>query len=264
MISVRNYSLEAANGKNILDSVDLNIGEGQFKILSGPSGSGKTSLLKAILGLRDKNTVKSQGEILFDGINLDEINETEKRNILGHRLTYIPQDPINSFFPDKTIKNQIIYTLSQRLKKNKKIILEEMEEIFKVLKLYDFDRIMNSYPSQLSGGMLQRIIISNSLMLKPQTILLDEPTSALDEENKLIILNLLASLKGNTTILLVSHDIGVIRELETEIVLIDEGKIFFEGNLEQMLEIKGGKWLEEFKNEFSNDEKVKWEWKDIQ
>lgn len=263
MIRVRNFSLEATSGKMILDHVDLSLENGQFKILSGPSGSGKTSLLKAILGLDDKNTVKKSGEVLFDGIELEEMNKTERRNLLGHRLTYVPQDPINSFFPDKTIKNQIAYILSRRSKKNKKIIVEEMKGVYQTLKLYDFDRIINAYPSELSGGMLQRIIIANSLLLKSQTILLDEPTSALDEKNKLIFLNLLSSLKGKTTILLVSHDIDAIKKLGKEIVLMDEGKIFFEGGLEQMLNTKKGKWLEEFKREIVKDEEVNWAWTDI-
>lgn len=139
--------------------------------------------------------------------------------------------------------------------------------MLEILNLKDPLRIIKSYPSQLSGGMLQRLVIANLLILQPPIILADEPTSALDDENKSILLNYLLKLKNNTSILFISHDISALKKVCDSICIMERGQIKFDGLMDFFINKKMSNndigWIENFQEELKKTNKENWKWENL-
>ncbi len=217
----------------VLNKINLNVLKGEKIAVVGESGSGKSVMLRIILGiLNDKNALIS-GKVFFDSIDLRSQKENYmKNNIRGREISMIFQDPMASLNPVFTIRDQITNVIKL---KNKKLKKNEVEDIafdqLKKVSINDIERVLDSYPFQLSGGMAQRILIIMALMNNPKIVLADEPSTALDVTLQKQALNLMNELANEiqSAVLLVTHNLGVVREFAERVYVIYRGTIVEEG-----------------------------------
>ncbi|ASV56123.1 Dipeptide transport ATP-binding protein DppF [Lelliottia jeotgali] len=217
MIEIKNLNLAFGEGEKrnqVLDEVNISVGEGEIYGLVGESGSGKTTVLKCLAGL----FTHWDGELAIDGIPLGRKINAER----CRRVQMVFQDPYGSLHPRHTIGDILeeplqIHGISDRDRR-----------IHGLLDKVGLNRAFRDrFPHQLSGGQRQRVAIARALILEPQVLLLDEPTSALDVSVQAEILNLLAELQreSNLTYLMVTHDLGVIAHLCQKVAVMQYGKI---------------------------------------
>ena len=217
----------------VLNKINLNVFKGEKIAVVGESGSGKSVMLRIILGiLNDKNALIG-GKVFFDSIDLRSQKENYmKNNIRGREISMIFQDPMASLNPVFTIRDQITNVIKL---KNKKLKKNEVEDIafdqLKKVSINDIGRVLDSYPFQLSGGMAQRILIIMALMNNPKIVLADEPSTALDVTLQKQALNLMNELANEiqSAVLLVTHNLGVVREFAERVYVIYRGTIVEEG-----------------------------------
>jgi len=243
MIAIRDLTVETQSGKCLLNRVSLVLSKGENLGITGGSGSGKSTLLKVILGMLDSNSGISFGDIAVD--KLDGVGKKELRKLLGKTIGFIPQNPMTAFNPRMKIKDQVAETFRIGLTMNYKDSLNFIGEKFSDLKLLDTPRILNSYPSQLSGGMLQRITVSILLGLNPQYILADEPTAALDRENAQLLVEVLDRECNDAGILFVSHDIQSLKTLCSRVLVMGDGEIIDGGTMDSVLSNPQAPWTKE-------------------
>jgi len=217
----------------VLNKINLKIFKGEKIAVVGESGSGKSVMLRIILGLLKYQNAKIDGDIYFNSINLRKQNEIYyKKNIRGKNISMIFQDPMASLNPVFTIRDQITNVIKLRSNNlNKNEINDIANEELKKVSIYDSKRVLDSYPFQLSGGMAQRILIIMALMNSPQLVLADEPSTALDVTLQKQALNLMDQLTNqvNAAVLLVTHNLGVVREFAERVYVIYKGTIVEEG-----------------------------------
>ena len=207
-------------------NVSFNLKKGQIHAIIGESGSGKTMSVMSIIKLLPKNSKITSGEILFNGQNLLNLNEDELKNTRGAKIALIPQDPMTSLNPLYTIENQMIEAILAHKNISKKeaydIALKNLIDVG----IKDPEKKMKAYPFELSGGLKQRVIIGIALSMEPDIIIADEPTTALDVTVQAQILELLQKIKENgKSIILISHDLGVINKYADYISIMYTGRI---------------------------------------
>ncbi len=200
--------------------------------LLGGSGSGKTMTCHSILNLL-ADGIFATGNILYKGENILNISEKQMRKVRGFEIAIIAQNPMSSFNPVITIGEHMVETL----RAHKKISRRDAKDLaVSYLEKMDFSspsHLLKQYPFELSGGMLQRVMIAITLSLHPSIIIADEPTTALDNVTQSYILEQLEMVKKefNTSILLVSHDFDVVSRLADEVAVMNNGKIVEKGTL---------------------------------
>lgn len=174
------------------------------------------------------------GEILYKGEDLTKASEKRMREIRGNDITMIFQEPMTSLNPLFTIGDQIMETVRLHNKWNKKQIRERAIEILELVGLPRANELINEYPHQLSGGMRQRVMIAMAMVCNPQLLIADEPTTALDVTIQAQILKLMKQLNKdyNTAIMMITHDLGVVAEVCSRIVVMYAGKVVEEGDIE--------------------------------
>lgn len=221
----------------VIEDVDFNLASGEILGIVGESGSGKSTLLKAGMGLLGKEGQLCRGKILYDGKDLGQCSEREMQKIRGRELGMVFQMAGSSFCPIRTLGVQ----MQEAVRAHKRISKAEfMDEALDLLNKFGFDkpnRILESYPFELSGGMQQRVGIVAAMLLHPRVLLADEPTSALDVsvQKQVVEQFLMIREKFGTSILLVSHNIGVIRAMADEILVLHQGKTVDYGKKDDIL-----------------------------
>lgn len=218
--------------KNIVKGVDLSLQRGHVLALVGESGSGKTMTCKSVLGLCDKTRFEVGGTIWYKDKNLAAMPEKQLRNVRGNHISMIVQNPMTAFDPTWKIGAQMVETVRahQKIKKSKarEMALQGLLQ----LNMERPEQILNSYPHTLSGGMLQRVAIALSMILKPDIILSDESTTALDVYNQNLVLEHLRAMKlQGAGILLVTHDFGITLKLADEVCVMKQGEIVERGSV---------------------------------
>lgn len=193
----------------------------------GESGCGKSLTALSIMQLLAANGEITNGEIIFDGVNLLNLSENEMNEIRGNKISMIFQDTMTSLNPVFTIGNQIIETITLHLKYDKVKAYNYAVEMLKKVGLPMPEQIMKEYPFALSGGMRQRVMIAMALSCKPKLLIADEPTTALDVTIQAQIIQLMKNLKEEygTSIMLITHDIGVVAELADRVLVMYAGEI---------------------------------------
>ena len=218
-----------------VNSVSFEIGEGETLGLVGETGAGKTTTALGILGLIPSPPARVvQGSIQFEGRNLLEVPEAEMRKIRGNQISMIFQDPMTALNPALTVGEQVaeVIRLHQRLSR-----AEALEKACQMLEMVGITaERYHDYPHQFSGGMKQRVVIATALACNPKLLIADEPTTALDVTIQAQVLDMIRSLqiKLNTSMLLITHDLGIVAEVCDKVAVIYAGQIVEYGGLDQI------------------------------
>ncbi|ARM75430.1 ABC transporter ATP-binding protein [Acidianus manzaensis] len=222
----------------VLDDVNLNIEEGEIIGVVGESGSGKSTLGQAIIKLLPPNSYYDGGEILFNGKNIISLKENEMTDVRGKGIFMIFQNPLNSLNPVKNIRDQLLEAIKVKYGKiDEDKANEIMLDVIKDVRLPDPKEIIMKYPHQLSGGQIQRVVISMALILKPKILIADEPTSALDVTIQAQIVKLFKELRENEkmSIIFITHDISLVYAIADRLVVMYAGRIMEDGNIEDTI-----------------------------
>lgn len=241
ILNVRDLHVQVRNNKGFSTLVqDVNFGmkKGEILGLVGESGCGKTVTCMSILQLHDKKNMDIKGSITLQDRELNGLENKEMRKVRGKDIAFIMQNPMNAFTPVFTIGHQFIETIKSHTSLNKKQAKELATEVMERVNLPDPNKLLKSYPFQLSGGMLQRVMIAMATCLKPAVVIADEPTTALDLHSQLLVLRLLDQIRSDygTSILLISHDLGVISELADNAIVMRHGKIVETANVLELFD----------------------------
>ncbi len=239
VLQVKKLGVQLKNKKElrtIVENVDFSVCQGECLGILGESGSGKSMTVKAILGLLENNFFIN-GSALFEGKNLIGENKEVLRSLRGSRATMVLQNPMVCFDPLYRIYKQMEETFLVHTNWSKKEIKEKSLAIVEQMKIENGEEVLNKYPHQLSGGMLQRIMIGIAIALKPKLLIADEPTTAIDAITQVEILEEFGNIKNNhqTAMIFISHDLGAISQVADRILVMNQGKIVDEGNLEHIL-----------------------------
>lgn len=230
--------LDVGYGKvNIIKDINFTLKKGEILGIVGESGCGKSTLLKSIMQLMSTGAIVKKGEILFRQTDMLSISQEELRKIRGSRLGVIFQNPGMSLNPLRKIKHQFIETIQSHKKVNKKEAYKHIVDMLGKLNLEDGERILNSFPFELSGGMNQRVAICLAMIMEPELILADEPTSALDVTVQAQVVEELIKLrdKFSTSMIIVSHNMGVVAKMADKIGVMYEGRMVEYGEKTQVL-----------------------------
>ena len=221
--------------KQVLYNISFSLSSGEILGIVGNSGCGKSTLLKSILSLEGHKVTK--GDILFKDMSLLSLNTEDMRQIRGKSISMVFQESGIHTNPLKTVGDTVFESMRAHCAISKMDSLDTAVHIFESLSLPDPERILSSYPFELSGGMNQRVGIALAMLNKPSIILADEPTSALDPIVAVQIVNELKSLreKYNTAIILVTHNIKIARSITDTIMVLHHGKIADYGNTKEVL-----------------------------
>ncbi|WP_379951347.1 nickel import ATP-binding protein NikD [Ectobacillus funiculus] len=222
----------------LVQDIQFELKPGHVLGLVGESGSGKTITSLSLLQLLDRKITSIEGSIRLHGRELNGLSAKEMRRIRGKEIALIMQNPMNAFTPVYTIGNQFIETIRTHTNLTKKEAFELAVDSLHNVNLPNPSDIMRKYPFQLSGGMLQRVMIAISLCLRPAVIIADEPTTALDVTNQLQVLRQLDWIRSEygTAILLISHDLGVISELADDVIVMQNGRIVEKADVYQLFD----------------------------
>ncbi|HIV24545.1 MAG TPA: ABC transporter ATP-binding protein [Candidatus Scatomonas pullistercoris] len=224
-------------GEPVVRGVSFSLAPGEILGIVGESGSGKSTLIRGALGLLGSGGMVTRGDIWFQGNNLPDLPEKEMRKIRGARIGMIFQDAGASLCPVRTIGAQIRESLSAHRKISRRESDGEALELLDKLGFRDGKRILESYPFELSGGMNQRVGIAIACLPKPGVLLADEPTSALDvtvQKQAVEEMLLMRRLYG-TAMILVTHNIGVVRAMADSVLVLKEGEMVEYGPAPQVL-----------------------------
>jgi nickel transport system ATP-binding protein len=222
----------------LVEDINFELKRGEVLGLVGESGCGKTVTSMSILQLLNRKTTTIQGSIELLGRELNGLGEKAMREIRGKDIAFIMQNPMNAFTPVFTIGHQFIETIRSHTKWNKKQATELAIEAMHHVNLPDPVNLLKNYPFQLSGGMLQRVMIAIAACLHPAVIIADEPTTALDVNNQKKVLYHLDKIRSEygSAILLISHDLGVISEMADEVAVMQNGRIVEKANVFQLFD----------------------------
>jgi oligopeptide/dipeptide ABC transporter ATP-binding protein len=219
-----------------VDGVDFELDRGKVLGIVGESGSGKSVTAMTILGLtRDKNT-RFEGEAIYKGQNLIDLSESDLRNVRGNEIAMIFQDPMTSLNPVYTVGDQIIEAIRTHEGTSKRDSKRRAVELLRQVGIPNAPHRVNDYPHQFSGGMRQRAMIAMALSCNPDVLIADEPTTALDVTIQAQILELLANLRADfdSSVILITHDLGVVAEVADEIIVMYAGRVVERGSKRQI------------------------------
>ena len=221
----------------ILRNVSLSVQPGEVMALVGESGAGKSTIAKAILGILPSAIKVTQGSILFEGTDLLTLAPAKLRELLGVRIALIPQDPQTSLNPARRIGDQLMDGLRLRAGLSRSQAIARAISLLNDVHIRDPERVMARYPHELSGGMRQRVLIAQAFSLKPHVIIADEPTTALDVTVQKQVLRLIRDMQREhrTTLLFVTHDLGVVAQVSDRMTVLYGGAVLEQGNTAEIL-----------------------------
>ena len=211
ILETKNLCVSYGNTK-ILEDINISVNRGEILAIVGESGCGKSTLLKSLIRLMPSNAKIEKGEINYQNRDLLKLSNEELRQIRGKEISMVFQNSGASLCPIRTIEKQFIEALQSHEDLSKEEIRKLIEDIFSKINLKDVDRILKSYPFELSGGMNQRVGIALAMLSKPSLILADEPTSALDVTAQAQVVKTLMKLRDSfkTSIIIICSYIIVI------------------------------------------------------
>ncbi|WP_406614709.1 ABC transporter ATP-binding protein [Mycoplasma corogypsi] len=239
LLTVKNLKVSFRISKNkyinIVRGVSLSLKRGQIVGIVGESGSGKSVTSKSFLNINE-NAFTTADEMVIDGYDLTQkMKESHWQKIRGHKIGYIPQDPLTSLNPTRKIGKQLLDALNNNSDWKDKPLKEKQDYLISLLKRFGIlqaEQVFNMYPHTLSGGMKQRVVITMVVALRPSLIIADEPTTALDPTVQASVLALFEQIRQemNISIILISHNISVVAKFCDYIYVMYAGKIVEKGS----------------------------------
>ena len=225
------------NGNPVVTDISFSLKNGEILGLVGESGSGKSTLMKAAMGLLGTTGMVTRGDIFYREQNILDISEKEKRKIRGAQIGMIFQDAGASLCPIRTIGEQIYESMRAHKKVTRAEAKEHALDLFEKMNFKDGKRVWDSYPFELSGGMNQRAGIAIAMLMNPPILLADEPTSALDVSVQKQVISEMKHLRElfGTAIMIVTHDIGVVRAMADTVLVLKDGRKVEYGRAEDVL-----------------------------
>lgn len=239
VLDVKNLEIDFhtyAGDVKAIRNVSFHLNRGETLAIVGESGSGKSVTTRTIIGLLAQNAEIVGGKIDFHNKNLLKIKERDWRKIRGNEISMIFQDPMTSLDPTMKIGQQIAEPLIKHKRAGKKEAWKKALEMMKAVGIPDAEKRINQYPHQFSGGMRQRIVIAIALICEPEILLADEPTTALDVTVQAEILDLMKDLqkKIGTSIIFITHDLGVVAGMADRVSVMYAGEILEYGSVDDI------------------------------
>lgn len=236
LLKVENLQIQFGSGDTTVravDGVSFSVGRGETVALVGESGSGKSMSALAVTKITPRAAQYCGGSIWFDGDDVLSMNERTLRSLRGGRISYIFQEPMVSFNPVFTIGRQVREAL--RLHRPDRATMDEVRVLLDRVQLPE--RLIRSYPHEMSGGQLQRCMIAMAVACAPDLLIADEPTTALDVTIQREVLHLLARLtkEEELAVLLITHNFGIVADLAERVYVMQRGKVVESGQTEQVL-----------------------------
>lgn len=250
MLKVENLSVYFADRgteEHIVRGVSFSMEQGEILGIVGESGSGKTLTALTIAGLLKENAILESGEIYLDERELLSLTDKEMRRIQGKEISMIFQEPMTALNPTMRIGKQVEESLLLHENLSGKERRQKALQALQDADLEDPQRVYSQYPHELSGGMRQRAMIASAIVCRPKLLIADEPTTALDVYTQESILKLLRKLnaKYDMGILFISHNLRVVKELCTRVLVMKDGVIVEEGLAEEIFENPGNPYTRE-------------------
>lgn len=247
LLSIQNLNIEFHDHlvpETVVHALNLELKEGEILGIVGESGSGKSMTALAIAGLLHRGDMKKSGTILFEGEDLLQLKRSELRKYQGTELAMIFQEPMTSLNPVKKIGWQVeenlrVHDHGTENKKVKKAKHQKKAlEMLQAVGLSEPERVYDSYPHELSGGMRQRVMIAAAMINSPKLLIADEPTTALDVTVQAQIVDLLKELheKEHMSILFISHDLSLVEKLCERVVVMQNGYVVETGNVKDIFD----------------------------
>jgi len=217
-------------------NVSFHLDEGETLGIVGESGSGKSVTAKSILSLIQPPGEIKSGDIRYKDQSLLQLSEKEWKHIRGNQIAMVFQDPMTSLNPVKTIGYQLSEVIQRHRKLSKREARNESANMLKKVGISDPDRRLDQYPHEFSGGMRQRVMIAMALSCQPELLIADEPTTALDVTIQAQILDLIDDIKEetNTSVILITHDLGVVAQVCTRVLVMYGGMVMEEAKVEDL------------------------------
>lgn len=222
--------------KQILEDVSFAVKAGKCLGILGESGSGKSMTTKAILGLLNRD-FKISGSATFEGTDLLQMSDGDLRTLRGSAIGMILQNPMTCFDPLYKIGNQIYETFDAHGIFPRDQYKEEAIKILEKMHIHDPEGVLQKFPHQLSGGMLQRVMIGIAMSMNPRLLICDEPTTAIDSITQYEIIKEFQRIKAesNVGMLFITHDVSVISHIADEIIVLNKGKLVDRGPFSEIL-----------------------------
>jgi oligopeptide transport system ATP-binding protein len=219
-----------------LNGVSFAMNQGDVLGIVGESGSGKSVTAYSVMGLTAYPGKLVGGTVWFNGHEIEKMKEKDFRKIRGNEVSIIFQDPMTSLNPVYTIGNQIVEVIRLHTKKSKQEAWARAEELLELVGINEPDRRLKQYPHELSGGMRQRVMIAIALACEPKLLIADEPTTALDVTIQAQILELMNDLrrKLGMSIIMITHDLGVVAQMCEKIAVMYAGHIVEYGTTDEI------------------------------
>jgi len=238
-LSVERLSIDVGGGasrRRVVDELSFTLHPGRTLCIAGESGSGKSLSSLAIMGLLPKAASVPSGVILFDGRDLLSQSERELQRLRGKRIGMIFQEPMTSLNPLLTVGQQLAETLRRHEALSRDEVRQRCRAMLDAVRMPQVDKRLTQYPHELSGGMRQRVMIAMAMLCQPEVLIADEPTTALDVTIQAQILELMRELQQQfaTSLLLITHDMGVVAEMADEVVVMNQGRMEERGTLQQI------------------------------
>ncbi|MBE5920727.1 MAG: ABC transporter ATP-binding protein [Pseudobutyrivibrio ruminis] len=225
------------NGNTVVKDINFKLDKGEILGIVGESGSGKTTVIKAAMNLLGKGGLVTRGDIWFNDMDIPDLSDKQMRKINGPEIGMIFQNSGSAFCPIRTVGDQLYEAMRAHEKISKEDFRIKATELFEKIGFNDVQRILKSYPFELSGGMQQRVGVAAAMLLNPKVILADEPTSALDVSIQRLVIDEMLKVREmfGTSMIIVSHNIGVIGAMADNVIVMKDGQIIEYGKKDEVL-----------------------------
>lgn len=241
ILQIKDLVVEVITPSGIIQPVrhlDLDVGKKEIVGIVGESGSGKSMTIKSIMRLHNERKVSIDGSIVYDGKELLALKEKEMLQYRGNEIAMIFQDPMISLNPIKTVGKQVVEMILENENISKEKANKRVLDVFKKVQINPPEQRFNQYPFELSGGMLQRIVIAMSLVCHAKLLLADEPTTALDVSTQAQILKMIKEMQNqeDMAVIVVTHNFGVVAEICEKVAVMYAGRIVESGNVREIFD----------------------------
>ncbi|QOR36301.1 ABC transporter ATP-binding protein [Clostridium sp. 'deep sea'] len=236
LLQVKNLTISLQNKRIIVNNISFEVNSGDVVGIIGQSGSGKSILTMGILGLLNKNEFTVTGSVFYKGEDITALSPQKRSLLLGKEMSLITQNPMTAFDPSTKILKQLSSIIRSNYPYSKQDIKDKCIKQLENLGLINATKIMESYPYELSGGMLQRVMIALITLLESRLIIADEITTAIDAENKNVALNLLKSLNAQgVSLIFISHDFQALKQIANKVIVLEQGVLVESGSLKKIM-----------------------------